>query len=120
MAASWSLGRALKNLFGGETLTDATWQDLEDALVLADCGVDFSEEAVAQVRAEVERIGTTKVDDVRNILRDQIETELARRDSTLRLTDRPAVVMVVGVNGVGFWGVPNLGWGGVRPDPRGP
>jgi fused signal recognition particle receptor len=101
MAASWSLGRALKNLFGGETLTDETWQNLEDALVLADCGVDFSEEAVGRVRAEADRIGTTRVDDVRDILRDQVETELARRDSTLRLTDRPAVVMVVGVNGVG-------------------
>jgi len=34
-------------------------------------------------------------------LRDHIEAELATHDSTLNLTSRPAVVMVVGVNGVG-------------------
>jgi fused signal recognition particle receptor len=34
-------------------------------------------------------------------LRDAVEEKLARYDSTLRLTERPAVVLVVGVNGVG-------------------
>ena len=101
MAQSWSLGRAFQNLFADQTITDDTWEELEDTLVLADCGVEWSEETVSQVRAEAERIGTTKADMVRAILRDHIEAELAEKDSTLTLTNRPAVVMVVGVNGVG-------------------
>jgi fused signal recognition particle receptor len=101
MAQSWSLGRAFQNLFTDKTITEETWQELEDTLVLADCGVEWSEDTVSQVRAEAERIGTTKADMVRDILRDHIEAEVAEKDSTLTLTNRPAVVMIVGVNGVG-------------------
>ena len=101
MAESWSLGRALQSLFVDNSITDETWQELEDTLVLADCGVEWAEETVAAVRGEAERIGTGKADVVRGILRDRIESELAALDSTLTLSQRPAVVMVVGVNGVG-------------------
>lgn len=101
MAHSWSLGRAFQNLFADKPITEETWEELEDTLVLADCGVGWSEETVASVRAEAKRIGITKADMVRDVLRDHIEAELAEKDSTLTLTDRPAVVMVVGVNGVG-------------------
>jgi fused signal recognition particle receptor len=101
MAHSWSLGRVFNNLFADKTVTDDTWQELEDTLVLADCGVEWSEATVSTVRAEAERIGTSTTDIVRDILRDHIEAELAEKDATLHLTNRPAVVMVVGVNGVG-------------------
>jgi fused signal recognition particle receptor len=101
MPESWSLGRALQGLFSSKEVTEETWEDLEDTLVRADCGVDWSEQAVEWVRKEAERIGTGKPDVVRDILRDHIEAELAAKDSTLQLTARPAVVMVVGVNGVG-------------------
>jgi fused signal recognition particle receptor len=101
MAQSWSLGRVFQNLFADKTITEETWDELEETLVMADCGVQWSEEAVSAVRAEAERIGTTTAGTIRNILRDHIEAELAEKDSTLTLTNRPAVVMVVGVNGVG-------------------
>ncbi len=101
MAESWSLGRALQSLFVDNSITEDTWLELEDTLVLADCGVEWAEETVARVREEAERIGTGKADVVKDILRDLVETELAAKDSTLTLTNRPAVVMVVGVNGVG-------------------
>jgi fused signal recognition particle receptor len=101
MAESWSLGRALQSLFADKSITDDTWQELEDTLVLADCGVEWSEQTVEAVRDEARRIGAAKADVVKDILRDHIEAELAEHDSTLTLSDRPAVVMVVGVNGVG-------------------
>lgn len=98
---SWSL-KGLFSTPAPEAQIDlATWTELEDTLLLADFGPDIAEELVGAVRAEVERIGTTKADDVTGILRDAIETKLARFDSTLTLTARPAVVLVVGVNGVG-------------------
>lgn len=98
---SWSL-KGLFSTPAPEAQIDlATWTELEDTLLLADFGPDIAEELVSAVRAEVERIGTTKADDVTGILRDAIETKLARFDSTLTLTARPAVVLVVGVNGVG-------------------
>lgn len=98
---SWSL----KGLFSGASpdaqIDQDTWSTLEETLISADFGLDIAEQLVARVRAEVERIGTTKADDVTAILREVIEETLARYDSTLRLSERPAVVLVVGVNGVG-------------------
>ena len=104
---AWGKGSlSLRTLFGGGTTDEAqidedTWQSLEDTLIGADFGPQLAEELVATVRGEAERIGTTKADDVTDILRDALEEKLARFDSTLRLTERPAVVLVVGVNGVG-------------------
>lgn len=98
---NWSLGRALRSLVSHPEITDQTWEDLEESLIGADFGPDHSEALVASVRAEVDRIKTTNPEDVTAILRDAVEEKLARYDSTLHLTERPAVVMVVGVNGVG-------------------
>jgi fused signal recognition particle receptor len=104
---AWGKGSlSLRTLFGGGTTEEAqidenTWQSLEDTLIGADFGPQLAEELVATVRGEAERIGTTKADDVTDILREAVEEKLARYDSTLRLTERPAVVLVVGVNGVG-------------------
>jgi fused signal recognition particle receptor len=97
----WSLGRALRGLVSQAEIDEKTWEDLEESLINADFGPDQSEDLVSLVRAEIDRIGSTNPADVTAILRDVLEEKLARYDSTLRLTERPAVVMVVGVNGVG-------------------
>ena len=98
---NWSLGRVLRSLVAEKEITEHTWEDLEESLIGADFGPDHSEALVAAVRAEVTRINSTNPEDVTGILRDAVEEKLAQYDSTLRLTERPAVVMVVGVNGVG-------------------
>ena len=99
--ASWSLGRALRGLWQKETVDESTWEELEDTLLTADAGVDYAESLVAEVREESERIGLTSPKDVKALLVETIETRLARHDPTLNLTERPAVVLLVGVNGVG-------------------
>ena len=100
-SGKWSLGKALRNLVSQPEITEQTWEDLEDTLLGADFGPDVTDALLSSVRAEVDRIGTTKPDDVQAILKDSLEAQLAEYDPTLRLTERPAVVMVVGVNGVG-------------------
>ena len=100
-SGKWSLGKALRNLVAQPEITEQTWEDLEDTLLGADFGPDVTDALISSVRAEVDRIGTTKPDDVQAILKDSLEAQLAEYDPTLRLTERPAVVMVVGVNGVG-------------------
>jgi fused signal recognition particle receptor len=49
----------------------------------------------------VERHRVTEVKQMRSMLRDAIEERLAAYDPTLHLSERPAVILVVGVNGVG-------------------
>ena len=100
-SGKWSLGKALRNLVSQPEITEQTWEVLEDTLLGADFGPDVTDALISSVRAEVDRIGTTKPDDVQAILKDSLEAQLAEYDPTLRLTERPAVVMVVGVNGVG-------------------
>jgi fused signal recognition particle receptor len=97
----WSLGKALRSLVSQPEITEQTFEDLEGTLLAADFGPDLTDSLVDSVRAEVDRIGTTKPGDVYGIVRDSVEARLADYDPTLRLTERPAVVMVVGVNGVG-------------------
>ncbi len=97
----WSLGGALRGMFGRATIDADTWDDLEDALLAADFGSDITDDVVGELRAEVSRLGIDDPEDLRRMLREQLEERLARLDPTLTLTARPAVVLVVGVNGVG-------------------
>ncbi len=99
--ATWSLGRALRGLWQQETLDESTWEDLEDALLMADAGVEYTEALLTEVRSEAERIGLSRPSDVKALLAERIEAHLAEYDPTLTLTERPAVVLIVGVNGVG-------------------
>lgn len=101
MAASWSLGSALRGMFARRTIDETTWEDLEDALISADFGPDLTDQLVADLRAKVERYRTDDPADLQRMLRETIEERLARLDPTLTLSNRPAVVLVVGVNGVG-------------------
>ena len=101
MASSWSLSGALRGMFARKTIDDDTWSDLEDALISADFGADLTDALVTELRASVARYKTTDPADLKRMLRESLEERLARLDPTLTLSDRPAVVLVVGVNGVG-------------------
>ncbi|MCJ1687895.1 signal recognition particle-docking protein FtsY [Rathayibacter sp. VKM Ac-2927] len=99
--SSWSLGRALRGLFEKRTIDEQTWDDLETALITADFGPDITEEMVEDLRAKVARYNTTDPRDLQRMLRESLEERLSKYDTTLKLSERPAVILVVGVNGVG-------------------
>ena len=102
MASPWSLSGELKSMFVKQrTIDETTWDDLESALIGADFGPDITEEVVDDLRAKVERYQTTDPADLQRMLREVLEERLSRLDPTLKLSARPAVVLVVGVNGVG-------------------
>jgi fused signal recognition particle receptor len=88
-------------MFAKRTIDAETWEDLEDALIKADFGPSITEDVVDDLRAKVQRYSTTDPKDLQRMLRESIEERLAKYDPTLKLTERPAVVLVVGVNGVG-------------------
>ncbi len=103
---SWGLGARLRSLFGsGEPeavpITEETWDDLEAALIGADFGPDLTERTIDDLRAKVDRYHTADAKDLQRMLRESVEERLAGFDPTLHLTARPAVVLMVGVNGVG-------------------
>ena len=47
----WSLGSALRGMFARRTIDETTWEDLEDALLTADCGPDITDEIVDYLQA---------------------------------------------------------------------
>lgn len=97
----WSLSGALRGLFAKKTIDENTWDDLEAALITADFGPDVTEAIVDDLRAKVDRYHTTDPADLQRMLRETLEERLSRLDTTLKLSERPAIVLVVGVNGVG-------------------
>ncbi|GEK78779.1 signal recognition particle-docking protein FtsY [Agrococcus baldri] len=101
MAAKWSLSGALRGMFQRETITEETWDDLETALITADFGPDITEQLIDALRADVERLKVDDPKDLRRMLRERLEERFAEYDPTLSLQERPAVILVVGVNGVG-------------------
>lgn len=99
--ASWSLGNALRGMFGRRTIDETTWEDLEEALITADFGPDITEEIIDELRRMVAEYQTTDPRDLQRMLREVIEERLAKFDPTLNLRSRPSVTLVIGVNGVG-------------------
>jgi fused signal recognition particle receptor len=100
-----ALGSVLLSLLSGATLDDATWEEIEDTLITADMGVAPAQQLVAQLRTEVKVAGTRDPAEVKALLRAdllaQLGPDLDRTLHTQRHGNRPAVVLVVGVNGTG-------------------
>ena len=97
----WSLSGALRGMFAKKLIDDQSWEDLEDALIQADFGPDLTDAVVSDLREKVAKYNTTDPADLQRMLREGIEERLAKYDPTLKLSERPAIVLVVGVNGVG-------------------
>ena len=83
------------------TIDETTWEELDETLLAADFGPDITEELIEVMRANVAKFDTNDPDDFVRLLREAIEDRLNKFDTTLKLSERPAVILVVGVNGVG-------------------
>jgi fused signal recognition particle receptor len=88
-------------LFGATEIDDETWDELEAVLVQADLGVDTTQAIVNAMRERVENEGVIRADDLQKTLRKEL---LQRLDPVPPLNldqNKPAVVLLVGVNGSG-------------------
>jgi fused signal recognition particle receptor len=98
-------GTALLTLLSRERLDDDTWDEIEEVLITADVGVTPARQIVADLRMKVKVEGTRTPDEVREMLRaellGEVETGASRALRTQRHEGRPAVILVVGVNGTG-------------------
>ena len=84
-----------------DKLDDAFYEELEEALILADIGVETATDAVAQLRKRVSARLLTRADEVKDALRDILAEKLDVGDPALDLSTQPSIVLVIGVNGVG-------------------
>ena len=84
-----------------EQLDDETWERLEEALILADVGATTTADVVRRLEAEVDAGTVSGADAVRERLVELLAEVAGRDASRIDLRSRPAVIMVVGVNGTG-------------------
>ena len=81
---------------------DAVWEELEEALLLADCGVPATVEIVGRLEREAAAGGLrTSADLTRRAAPHHRRAAVRLQSARIDLTARPAVVLVVGVNGTG-------------------
>ncbi len=100
-----AIGNALLALLSRGGLDEQAWEDVEDTLLQADLGVEATEELVTALRTRVQVEGESDAETVRGWLRADllalVDPSMDRRITGSRVGDRPAVVLVVGVNGTG-------------------
>jgi len=100
-----AIGNALLALLSRAGLDEAAWEDVEDTLIGSDLGVEASAELVSRLRTKVKVDGATDESTVRGWLRDDlldlVDPTMDRRIASSRVDGRPAVILVVGVNGTG-------------------
>jgi fused signal recognition particle receptor len=101
-----TLGRGLLSVLSRDRLDDEAWEEVEDALLQADVGVSATGEIVERLRTRTRVLGTRSSGELRALLADELVAALDpaadRSLQTLPHQDgRPAVVLVVGVNGTG-------------------
>ena len=84
-----------------DKLDDEFYEELEEALILADIGASTAADTVAQLRKRVSQKLLTRADEVKDALRDILAEKLDVGDTALRVDTQPSVVLIIGVNGVG-------------------
>ncbi|HEX6300788.1 MAG TPA: signal recognition particle-docking protein FtsY [Acidimicrobiia bacterium] len=90
------LGSAIRRALASG-LDDATWDEIEAALLAADVGVEATSDIVSSVRQS----RPESVDEARTAIRNALRAELVEADRSLILTGSPASIVIVGVNGTG-------------------
>ena len=98
------LGRGLLALLSRDVIDEDTWEEIEDLLLTADVGVKPTQELVDRLRTRVKVEGKSH-SSMRDILREELVTlvdpSLDRSLAVDRKDGKPAVVLMVGVNGTG-------------------
>jgi fused signal recognition particle receptor len=88
----------LRGLLVGDSIDPATWEEVEESLIAGDVGADLATEVVERARERGARDG------VEAAVRRELREIFAERRAGWRLSvqeTRPAVVLIVGVNGTG-------------------
>ena len=107
--AKWKTGLAksskaafgqIATLFGATDITQETWDDLEALLIQADLGIESTADIIDSLKRTVRDQGLTRSEELSESLRNELQLRLDK-SSPPRWTEKPSVILVVGVNGSG-------------------
>ena len=92
------------SIFGRNSIPPEAWDELEEALIGADVGLDLSEELISRTRNRIEKMRGAQPNDLRDALTAELVDAAAngaRPAKRRKKTGSPQVILVVGVNGSG-------------------
>ena len=91
----------LDNVLGSfESIDEDLYEELVEVLVMSDVGVMTSEQIVEETKERVKSAGISNPAEVREVIK-QVVADMLGKDETIDFLTTPAVILVIGVNGVG-------------------
>lgn len=90
-----------KIAFNFKKIEDGVFDSLEEELIEADVGLETSEKIIGELREKVKKDKIIEVDDVKKELKNELINEFSGLDSRLDIENKPAVILMIGVNGAG-------------------
>ena len=81
-------------------IDEELFEEIEETLILGDVGVDTAQKICQMLRKKVKEKGAQDPSEIRLLLK-EIISEILEGDSSLKINTKPAVILIVGVNGVG-------------------
>jgi len=95
-------GSSITGVFTGTKIDDALYEELEDALLMADTGVKATQHLLETLKRRIKESKTTEPAAVKALLADALAELLAPLEKPLEIgAHQPTVIMVAGVNGAG-------------------
>ncbi len=90
----------LASMFGATQISEDTWEEIEAILIQADMGIETTLSVIQSLRKQVNQLGITRTDELQSCLRSELIQRLDPVPPIL-IDKKPAVILVVGVNGSG-------------------
>ena len=90
----------IAGLLGATEITADTWDELEALLIQADLGIETATELIDSLRRLVQTEGLLRSDELENALRQELRVRLDD-PPVINWSERPSILIVVGVNGSG-------------------
>ena len=82
-------------------IDEELFEELEEALIMADIGVDTTLNIINGLRIKVKEQNITDASELKQLLIEEISSLLERGDHEIHVDEGPTVILVIGVNGVG-------------------
>ena len=97
-----SFDEKINNVFSSFRKVDEEFlEELEEILIMSDIGMDTSLKIIDKLRNRMKKEKIQDEADVKKALREEMQNILDDTDNELKLETNPAVILIVGVNGVG-------------------
>ncbi len=97
-----SFDEKINNVFKSFKKVDEDFlSELEEMLIMSDIGIDTSVKIINNLRERIKKEKIQEEEDVKQVLREEMQKILDVTDIKLNLNTKPSVILVVGVNGVG-------------------